>query len=122
MGTGANRRLVDLVDTLFGFFVALPMICSFLTGSVVLLLECVKWLKVAVWETITLRHAVYWWTGELVARPARTGWLGADRGLDWIFTEMSLPFILMVTLPLAWLLISLWFWGRVEKLISPRRA
>jgi hypothetical protein len=53
-------------------------------GGVVVIWQCVRWLRDGVWTEIAVSHAVLWYTGATSVNVPITSWLGVQKILAWI--------------------------------------
>jgi hypothetical protein len=98
----------DTIGAMFGLVAGIPMMGSFIAGSLTVAWQAVQWLKTAEWPDLTLRDAVSWWHGRPFDGDWTTGMLGLDRILSWCLDGSPLALWLLLLLPAAWC--GLWIW------------
>jgi hypothetical protein len=111
------RRIDDFLGGLFGLGVVLPMIASALAGVLVIIIQCLNWLKTAVWETPTIHNAIEWLAGKPTDE-VRSGLRGLDEIIHWALDTAPLSLWLILVIPLIWLAISMPVFSLVFALLA----
>jgi hypothetical protein len=112
-----SRRTQDLIGCLSGLVVALPVVFSLFIGILVVVVQCVTWLKFGYWPGWTLQDGAL----RLLGRPiySETGWIGLDRAIWWCINNLSLAELFIVILPTIWLVACWIFWRTVRSTAQP---
>jgi hypothetical protein len=93
-------------DMLFLFVALLPSAGLALVGLVIFGWQCIKWLQLGVWQSITLHTALNWWTGHTISNSDLvTGWAGFDH-IVWRCIHGPELVVWLVGAPIAW--VALW--------------
>lgn len=104
------------MGALFGPLVVLPILASAVTGACVLGWQGLHWLQHATWPEMTLRDGLVWWYGP--SARLETGWQGANK----IVRESPLTLWLLAIVPTVWTFVGIFFFERVFKLVTGKRA
>jgi hypothetical protein len=115
----AKHDSKEWVGASIGIFVVLPILIAIGTGALVILFQCLRWLKLDTWEAITLRDGLAWWSGpKMHYYMPQTGFLGLDRILLWALNETPIALWLIVIAPLMWGFLTLklydWLFERLD--------
>lgn len=81
--------------------VVLPCVASIILGGLVILGECLKWLKTAVWETPTFHDGLISTFGPSMFYISPTGYLGLDKIIGWALGS-PLALWLIIIAPAIW--------------------
>jgi len=96
----ASRR-DDIMEKVFVILALLPSVVSLMSGFLILGWQYLTWLRVGVWQEITLHTALNWWAG----RPISLDWAA-----DWVLIDSCIELLplaawLIVYLPMFWIVI-----------------
>ena len=111
------QRIEGLLSGLCGIVAVWPTILFALIGVLIIVLECVRWLKTGVWEAVTLHNMIEWWVGRVISLDELDS---GFRGLDSIVHLVldGTPLVFIVILPLIWFAISMLVFISLFRLID----
>jgi hypothetical protein len=116
-------RIEEWIGASIGIVIVLPIMGSIGLGALSILWQCIKWLELATWPSLTFRHGLAWWLGPMASYYVpQTGYLGVDRILLWVLDSTPLAIWLIVICPLSWMLLCALFYGGLFSIMRSQKA
>jgi hypothetical protein len=110
-----SHRGSRTLEGAIGIFGMLPVLCSIIAGVGVLGWQCIQWLELAIWPSVTLGHALASWTGRPdIALQFQSSWLGLNLLLQYLI-NLPLAVWLIFIAPAVWFVLASWLLVSVTK-------